>query len=155
MRVGNPMLRRNDYNPTSVASKATSFRCFTGTYPGDGVPSYGPDDSFEFPNRPCTGGIRSNIYFPQCWDGVNLDSPDHEVCSPLIITTSALKALSFVQSHVSHPIGGFFRVDCPASHPVRLPILFMEIVWDTRAFNDPALWPKDGSQPFVFSMGDP
>jgi len=33
--------------------------------------------------------------------------------------------------------------------------LFMEIVWDTRQFNDKSLWPKDGTQPFVFSMGDP
>lgn len=67
-----------------------------------------------------------------------------------------------LQSHVAHPIGApdseglqFFGTDCPPSHPVRLPLLFIEIVWDTRPFNNPALWPKDGSQPFVFSMGDP
>lgn len=29
-----------------------------------------------------------------------------------------------------------------------------EIIWDTREFNDPDLWPEDGSQPFVYSMGD-
>ncbi|KAJ3483059.1 hypothetical protein NLJ89_g12097 [Agrocybe chaxingu] len=29
----------------------------------------------------------------------------------------------------------------------------METVWDTRPFN--SMWPTDGSQPFVFSMGDP
>ncbi|KAH6886666.1 hypothetical protein BKA70DRAFT_1123076 [Coprinopsis sp. MPI-PUGE-AT-0042] len=34
---------------------------------------------------------------------------------------------------------------------VRLPLFFIDIVWDTRLFNDPLLWPTDDSQPFVFS----
>jgi hypothetical protein len=29
-----------------------------------------------------------------------------------------------------------------------------EVMWDTREFNDPSIWPADGSQPFVYSMGD-
>jgi hypothetical protein len=29
-----------------------------------------------------------------------------------------------------------------------------ETVWDTRQFNNPADWPEDGSQPFVWSFGD-
>jgi hypothetical protein len=29
-----------------------------------------------------------------------------------------------------------------------------EVMWDTRGFNDKALWPEDGSQPFVLSTGD-
>lgn len=29
-----------------------------------------------------------------------------------------------------------------------------EVIWDTSAFNDPADWPEDGSQPFVWSFGD-
>jgi hypothetical protein len=43
---------------------------------------------------------------------------------------------------------------CPASHPVRLPQLMYEVMWDTTVFNDKNLWPTDGSQPFVYSMGD-
>lgn len=43
---------------------------------------------------------------------------------------------------------------CPSSHPVKLPQLFYEIVWDTRQFNNQNDWPTDGSQPFVFSFGD-
>jgi hypothetical protein len=31
----------------------------------------------------------------------------------------------------------------------------LEIVWDTRNFNNKADWPADGSQPFVLSTGDP
>lgn len=73
----------------------------------------------------------------RCWDGVNLDSPDHK-------------------SHVAYPETGTFETTgpCPASHPVRLPQLMYEIMWDTTPFNDPELWPEDGSQPFVYSMGD-
>lgn len=29
-----------------------------------------------------------------------------------------------------------------------------EVMWDTRPFNNKADWPADGSQPFVYSMGD-
>lgn len=74
-----------------------------------------------------------------CWDGVNLDSPNHK-------------------SHVAFPLDDspFQRGSpCPASHPVRLPQLFYEVMWDTEQFNDLSLWPEDGSQPLVFSTGDP
>jgi hypothetical protein len=27
-------------------------------------------------------------------------------------------------------------------------------MWDTTVFSDESLWPTDGSQPFVYSMGD-
>lgn len=77
-----------------------------------------------------------------CWDGVNLDSPDHK-------------------SHVAYPVGGPHIFDgigtaetCPPSHPVKIPQIQLEIVWDTTPFNDPADWPEDGSQPFVLSTGD-
>jgi hypothetical protein len=29
-----------------------------------------------------------------------------------------------------------------------------EVIFETKEFNDPALWPEDGSQPFVYSFGD-
>jgi hypothetical protein len=29
-----------------------------------------------------------------------------------------------------------------------------EVMWDTTPFNDKSIWPTDGSQPFVYSMGD-
>lgn len=44
---------------------------------------------------------------------------------------------------------------CPASHPVRLPQLMYEVMWDTTPFNDKNLWPENSKeQPFVYSMGD-
>jgi hypothetical protein len=57
---------------------------------------------------------------------------------------------------VAYPARGTFQSggDCPESHPVKLPQIFLEIVWDTRKFNDKSEWPKDGTQPFLLSMGD-
>jgi hypothetical protein len=40
------------------------------------------------------------------------------------------------------------------SHPVKLPQILYETIWNTSAFNDPSMWPTDGSQPFVLSTGD-
>ncbi|KXX79683.1 hypothetical protein MMYC01_202546 [Madurella mycetomatis] len=96
-------------------------------------------DSQTLPNEFCAGGIRSVITFPTCWDGKNIDSPDH-------------------QSHVSYPSEGTFDSPgagtCPDTHPVKIPQVMLEVIWDTREFNKEELWPEDGSQPFVWSTGD-
>ncbi|EGS19510.1 uncharacterized protein CTHT_0049820 [Thermochaetoides thermophila DSM 1495] len=88
-----------------------------------------------FPSRPCRGGIMTVHHFPACWDGKNLDSPDH-------------------QSHMYNTVREAFTPagPCPASHPVRVPQLAFETLWDTTEFNQ--WWPEDGSQPFVLSYGD-
>lgn len=75
-------------------------------------------DTDHFPTQPCAGGIRSNIIFPQCWDGKNLDSPDH-------------------RAHVVHPISGpaafpVVNITCPASHPVHIPQLMYEVISTRR-----------------------
>lgn len=77
-----------------------------------------------------------NHRFPTCWDGKNLDSPNH-------------------QDHVAYPESGTFESGgpCPSTHPVRLPQILLETVWDTTVFNDPADF-VDGKQPFVWANGD-
>lgn len=94
-------------------------------------------ESIGFPKTPCKGGIMANHRFPTCWDGVNLDTPNH-------------------RDHVAYPEVGTFESGgrCPSTHPVRIPQILLETVWDTRAFNNKADWPADGSQPFVWSSGD-
>ena len=79
----------------------------------------------------------ANHRFPTCWDGVNLDSANH-------------------QDHVSYPATGTFESGgaCPETHPVRLPQILLETVWETSAFADEE-WREDGSQPSVWSSGDP
>ncbi|VBB81187.1 Putative protein of unknown function [Podospora comata] len=94
-------------------------------------------ETLDMPKRPCPAGIMSNVRFPTCWDGKNLDTPDH-------------------MAHVAYPASGTFENNgpCPASHPVKIPQLFFEVIWDTSKFNAKDLWPEDGSQPFVWSQGD-
>ncbi|KAI1081977.1 hypothetical protein F5B20DRAFT_569478 [Whalleya microplaca] len=119
------------------------FRCYTGpNFEGNVYsPCFDPTlDTEHFPTGPCLGGIRTNIIFPLCWDGENLDSPNH-------------------MDHVAHPTSGptsFASVSgtCPETHPVKIPQVHLEIMWDTTAFNNKEEWPEDGSQPFVLSTGD-
>ncbi|KAK4459853.1 hypothetical protein QBC42DRAFT_230865 [Cladorrhinum samala] len=123
----------------------TCFRCYSGAnFKGDDAAPCADArlDTEALPTGPCSG-IRSNILYPTCWDGKNLDSPDHK-------------------SHVAYPSAGPATFTgssvggaCPASHPVKIPQIMLEIVWDTTAFNNKAEWPEDGSQPFVLSTGDP
>jgi len=119
---------------------AICFRCYNApNFGGDnGAPcSDKTVDSVNLPNKACPGGIRTTVRFPTCWDGVNLDSPNHS-------------------THVSYPASGTFETSgaCPSTHPVKLPQLMFEIIWDTTGFNDKSIWPTDGSQPFVLSMND-
>ncbi|KAM7211512.1 protein of unknown function (DUF1996) domain containing protein [Rhypophila decipiens] len=86
---------------------------------------------YDFPTTPCKAGIMVTVHFPTCWNGKDTDSPDH-------------------QSQVAYPVSR----KCPSTHPVAIPEVFYETYWDTRPFNNKAVWPADGSQPFVWSFGD-
>jgi hypothetical protein len=139
MLVGDPSRRE----PDPKQKMQNCYRCYTGpNFGGDTAApcADGKLDTAGLPKDICKGGIRSNIHFPTCWDGKNVDSPDHK-------------------AHVAYPKNGpanFLSLggDCPASHPVRIPQLMYEVVWDTTPFNNKAEWPADGSQPFYFSYGD-
>ncbi|KAF9529652.1 hypothetical protein CPB83DRAFT_926527 [Crepidotus variabilis] len=128
MIVGNAMTRSFDAN--NQEAKSLNFRCLSAGGGNGGVVGDPGTDSNALPKMKCLGGIRSQIVFPSCWDGKNLDSADH-------------------RSHVKYPNGSA----CPSTHPVLVPQIFIETVWDTTEFNN--MWPSDGSQPFVYSMGDP
>lgn len=52
------------------------------------------------------------VSFPQCWDGVNLDSPNHK-------------------SHLAEATGS----GCPKTHPVGLPAITYEIYYDLAKIN--------------------
>lgn len=65
MVAGDPTLR--SYTNT-LEQNAVSFACLgtsTAETPG-------------FPNIKCPDGLRAQIFFPSCWNGVDLDSPDHK-----------------------------------------------------------------------------
>ena len=72
---------------------------------------------------------------PRCWDGKNLDSPDH-------------------RSHVAYSGNGASGGgSCPSAFPVKLPQIMYEVMWNVSTFTDDAsAFPTDGSNPFVYSM---
>jgi len=59
---------------------------------------------------------------PMCWDGVNLDSPDH-------------------RSHVSYQVDthlGYYA--CPTDHPYRIPVFTMSVAYAIVDGDDTSLW---------------
>lgn len=65
----------------------------------------------------CNAGdeIELIIGFPQCWDGVNLDSPDHK-------------------SHMSMP-NSYSGSGCPSTHPVPIPHIEYLVFWPVTSGN--------------------
>jgi hypothetical protein len=115
MTAGDPY--RRTQNNSDFAQRAIAIMCiFNG----------GSKEYNGFPPRQCNT-MRSEVYFPSCWDGKNLDSPDHK-------------------SHVAYPaIGDYNGGVCPQSHPVALLSIFYEFFFETSAFTD---------NKFAFANGD-
>jgi hypothetical protein len=122
-----PGFRMTVGSPTaSNEHSGLSYQCMSGSNRGTIVKN--------FPTSPCSSGLFTTHHFPACWDGVNLDSPDH-------------------QSHMYNTVTseGFVNAGkCPSTHPVRVPQVTFETVWDTTQFN--SMWPSGGKNPFVWSF---
>ena len=75
------------------------------------------------PDCPAGDVVTLSINFPQCWDGVRLDSPDH-------------------QSHMAYPDyrNPPERSTCPASHPVMLPIITEILHWPVIPSMETKFW---------------
>jgi len=135
------MLALDSKRRQSWMKSQSCYRCYSGpNFGGDNLgPCSDPKlDTESFPKNKCYG-IRSTVNYPTCWDGKNLDSANH-------------------QDHVSYPTKGPASFSdtaftCPDTHPVRVPQISLEIVWDTTEFD--SLWdPAVDKQPFVLSMAD-
>ncbi|KAM0254543.1 hypothetical protein ACHAQJ_006648 [Trichoderma viride] len=106
MLVGDP--NRRTYNASNFEDQALSHVCLD-TNP---VP-----DTNTFPLQQCLR-IRSETFFPSCWDGVNLDSSTHK-------------------DHVAFPaIGAYNTGVCPESHPKAILSVFYEFYYDTGAIQN-------------------
>jgi hypothetical protein len=64
-------------------------------------------DNFNFP-RDCPYGMKTEVYFPNCWDGLNLWTAN--------------------RSHTAYAVGSVMGRDggCPISHPIRIPQIQLE-----------------------------
>ncbi|KAF8848886.1 hypothetical protein BDZ45DRAFT_753337 [Acephala macrosclerotiorum] len=85
-----------------------------------------PDKSYL--DAHCTDGVRFELMFPSCWNGVDITSTDRK-------------------SHVAYP-SEVMTGDCPSTYPERLPSLFYETIWNTYAFVG-----QNGT--FMIANGDP
>jgi uncharacterized protein YjdB len=105
---------KTGYNmrPTDITPPPTGLRMIAGNKSATGTQQYvswvcvngNAAESAFVPNCSAGDSARLVIIFPQCWDGVNLDSPDHK-------------------SHMSYPV---YRnppqnSSCPSSHPIAIP----------------------------------
>lgn len=100
------------FNPTDQSHLAISLNC-------DGHDWYN-----GFPPLGCKQ-LRAQVTYPSCWDGKNLDSPDHK-------------------SHVAYP-AKFSGGVCPQSHPIAFFTIFSEWYFDLSPYSD---------TDFVFANGD-
>ncbi|GAA1668552.1 DUF1996 domain-containing protein [Glycomyces endophyticus] len=57
----------------------------------------------------CSSWLNIRYQSPSCWDGVNLDSPNHK-------------------SHMAYPVSG----SCPSTHPVPVPMIEFKIHWPVQ-----------------------
>jgi len=115
--IAGDTLRRSQNN-SDKAQRAVNIMCI---FDGGSIQYQG------FPPRQCNV-MRSEVYFPSCWDGKNLDSPDH-------------------RSHVAYPgVGDYNGGVCPESHPVAIFSIFYEFFFQTKGYTD---------NKFAFANGDP
>lgn len=149
MVAGSPV--RDTYNASSFADQAVSFVClgrfhtlfkmsmhhcllrsitdYSGATSND--PAYAERQDINFPDvNKCQDGIRYQIFFPQCWDGQNLDSADHK-------------------SHMAYPVDNYNSGSCPSSHPVHTVAIFYEMIIPVSGYN---YW---GQGAYALATGDP
>jgi hypothetical protein len=85
------------------------------------------------PDCPAGQAVIMQVFFPQCWNGKDLDSPDHK-------------------GHMSYPVNGA----CPATHPVAIPEISFHVYYDVPAGQRSSEWHLssdmyDQSQPGGYS----
>ncbi|KAI9101737.1 hypothetical protein DFS34DRAFT_428315 [Phlyctochytrium arcticum] len=82
------------------------FTCLTKSGPQEGATArnYIPQ------GMKCDAGLRLEVTFPSCWNGKDIDSPDH-------------------QSHLRYP-SNVDDGECPPGFQTRLPTMFFETIWD-------------------------
>jgi len=115
------------YGQAFLSQVALGFNCLD--YSKDPEPSlyrhFLPNKTFLDAN--CPDGLRLELQFPSCWDGIHNDTANHK-------------------DHVAYPTL-CMQGDCPSGFPVRLPTLFYETIYNTQTFTG-----QEGT--FVLANGD-
>lgn len=114
---------RDMLNPGKATDRTpgTSLYCMKADTSNASAPSDNFDELFKAPE--CQGDTRLYLAFdfPACWDGRNLDSPDH-------------------RAHVAYEsYGDWGYPRCPRTHPKRIPYLHIAAEYTLLAGDDRAL----------------
>ncbi len=110
-----------DANATTPVNATSRFACLNGGSWQTSIPTCAVGDT-----------LMVSVAFPQCWDGVNVDSPDH-------------------RSHMAYATGA----GCPSDHPVALPevtIRFDYVIGETGASSNWRLSSDNYSGPAGYSL---
>jgi len=137
MIAGDPLLRNfpypdvekslwtaQDMTEAALRQKAIGFNCLNYDLPAEAALGMKTIPK----NLSCKDGLRTEVFFPSCWNGKDLDSPDHK-------------------DHMRYP-SLMDDGDCPKGFETRVVSLFFETIWDVNKFSG-----QKGR--FMFSTGDP
>ena len=106
-------------------SKATDDTTSTGMYycnPPDGVNRPWTGWKKSIPNCAAGDMLVGRVDFPQCWDGVNLDSPNHK-------------------DHMANVDGRLTTPNkCPATHPIAIPAITENFFYKITSTSQIAKW---------------
>lgn len=111
---------------TTEAQSSALYTCLNR------VPFYGWKKSIPA----CDVGetMQESMKFPSCWDGINLDSPDHK-------------------SHMAYNNSTYTSANkCPASHPIAIPEIMLNLNYKVLAGVDMSKW-RLSSDNYVGSAG--
>ena len=117
-----------DMTQFALSQKALGFNCLNNAEQAEPTlyRHFMPNKTYLDAN--CPDGLRLELMFPSCWNGVDLDSHNH-------------------RSHMAYP-DYVMTGSCPEGYDVKVPSLLYETVWDTNAF-------KGVQGQFLLSTGDP
>ena len=132
--AGLRMIAGNPSNTTAIGASGYRFRCQGG--PNDSNDQYGP----TIPSCDAAAQVVQEIFFPPCWDGKNLDAPDHK-------------------SHMSYPVPSLQAPGtwaCPSSHPVIVPQVTFNVAYTVPTDGATKTWrlasdTYDSAQPGGYS----
>jgi hypothetical protein len=115
--AGLRMLAGNPQGKNANESVGTKFVCLNNaTQNSNGMPW-----QKTLPNCGLGHTMQMVITFPQCWDGKNLDSPNH-------------------RDHMAYPVAWQSENACPATHPVNLPEISLNVNHNVAFTNQMAKW---------------
>ena len=124
------MLAGDPKGSAAVLWGATVFSC-NGSAVGsdhDFPPTADKPGPHSIPNCAAGAEIWASVVFPRCWDGINLDSPDHR-------SHMAYWPIPNPYTDDTHPAG-----KCPPTHPVTLPEVSITAVYPVTEANAPLRW---------------